>query len=65
MNPDLGVVNILGVVPFDQAFASPILGASQSGATISPNAPGPLFGVLVFQGFAPFIDPVSQVPFLL
>jgi hypothetical protein len=63
MNPTLGVVNIPGVTPFDQALAPPILGVDQSVSFFNPGAPGPLFGVLVFQGFAPFIDPVSQVPF--
>lgn len=64
MNPSLGVVNIPGVAPFIQPGPS-ILGVDQSVPFVNPNAPGPLFGVLVFQGFAPFIDPVSQTPFLI
>lgn len=64
MNPTLGVVNIPSVAPFFQP-GPPVLGVDTSVPFFNPNAPGPLFGVLVFQGFAPFIDPVSQAPFLL
>lgn len=54
---DLGVVEIPGVAPFDQANEPPALGVVQGTSGINPALPGPDFGVVNDQGFQPVVDP--------
>lgn len=54
---DLGVVDIPGVVPFDQAAAPPVLGVAEGTSGINPDTPGRDFGVVNDQGFQRAFDP--------
>jgi len=57
VGPDIGVDTSVSVTPIDQSMLPPIVGQAQTVPPANPDAPGPDFGVFVFQGFPPDTTP--------